>query len=51
LEAFHTLATEDDRASLAEMADAAPLSGYLAECGRQDGWRSAQCVWLMTVTG
>ncbi len=41
----------DDRASLAEMADAAPLSGYLAGCRRPDGWRFAQRVWVMTVTG
>jgi len=41
----------DERASLAQMEAAAPLSGYLAQCRRPEGWRFAQSVWLMTVTG
>ena len=41
----------DDRASLADMEAAAPLSDYLADCRRPEGWRFAQRVWLMTVRG
>jgi len=41
----------DERASLAQMHEAAPLADYLAECRRPEGWRFPQHVWLMTVTG
>ena len=41
----------DDRMGLAEMEAAEPLAGYLSGCRGPEGWRFAQRVWLMTVTG
>lgn len=41
----------DDRVGLAGMEAAEPLSGYLSGCRGPEGWRFAQRVWLMTVTG
>lgn len=41
----------DDTLSLADMLTTEPMAAYLDGCRSPDGWRFAQRVWLMTVTG
>jgi SAM-dependent methyltransferase len=49
VEGFLQRCVFDDRAGLAEMEGAPPLSDYLADCRGPEGWRFPQRVWLMTV--